>query len=304
MKTQNKKTELLIQIKNILLVIAGTLVLSFGTSVFILPFDLVTGGVSGISIVLNKLVPFEFITMDMIITAVTWILFLMGWIFLGRSFAAKTFISAIVYPIGVFLFTKLASPEFLNGFFYLRSYPNTDVSLILATLMGGTMVGAGCAITFVGGGSTGGVDVISFIICKIFKRAKSSVVFFLIDSTIILSGMFVIGSFVLTLLGILSAFVSALMIEKVFIGSSKSFIAQIITDKYEVINRDIIEKVDRGSTVIDIIGGYSGQPKKMIMVSFTVNQYAEIMNTVHKHDKTAFVTIHQAHEIRGEGWTR
>ena len=166
------------------------------------------------------------------------------------------------------------------------------------------MVGAGCAITFVGGGSTGGVDVISFIICKIFKRAKSSVVFFLIDSTIILGGMFVIGSFVLTLLGILSAFVSALMIEKVFIGSSKSFIAQIITDKYEIINRDIIEKVDRGSTVIDIIGGYSGQPKKMIMVSFTVNQYAEIMNTIHKHDKTAFVTIHQAHEIRGEGWTR
>ncbi len=304
MKIQNKKTEILVQIKNILLIIAGTLVLSFGTSVFILPFDLVTGGVSGISIVINKLIPFEFITIDMIITAVTWFLFALGWIFLGRSFAAKTFISAIVYPVGVFLFTKLASPEFLNGFFYLRTYPNTDVSLILATLMGGAMVGSGCAITFVGGGSTGGVDVISFIICKIFKRAKSSVVFFVIDATIILCGMFAIGSFVLSLLGIISAFVSALMIEKVFIGSSKSFIAQIITDKYEIINREIIEKVDRGTTVIDITGGYSGQAKKMIMVSFTVNQYAEILNVIHRNDSSAFVTIHQAHEISGEGWTR
>ncbi len=304
MKIQNKKTEILVQIKNIFLIIAGTLVLSFGTSVFILPFDLVTGGVSGISIVVNKLIPFEFITMDLIITSVTWILFLLGWIFLGRSFAAKTFISTVVYPVGVFLFTKLASPDFLNGFFYLRSYPNTDVALILATLMGGAMVGAGCAITFVGGGSTGGVDVLSFIICKIFKRAKSSVVFFVIDSTIILCGMFVIGSFVLSLLGIISAFVSALMIEKVFIGSSKSFIAQIITDKYEIINREIIEKVDRGTTVIDITGGYSGQAKKMIMVSFTVNQYAEILNVIHRNDGSAFVTIHQAHEISGEGWTR
>lgn len=299
-----KKSEIITQIKNILLVIAGTLVLSFGTSVFILPFDLVTGGVSGISIVIDKIVPFEFITVDIIITVTTWFLFFLGLFFLGKSFAAKTFISTIIYPVGVFLFTKLVSPDFLNGFFYLKAYPNTDVVILLATLMGGALIGAGCAITFIGGGSTGGVDVISFIICKIFKRAKSSVVFFLIDATIILSGMFVIGNFVLTLLGILSAYISAMMIEKVFIGNSKSFIAQIITDKYETINLEIIEKVDRGTTVIDITGGYSGLPKKMIMVSFTVNQYAEIMNIIHKNDKTAFVTIHQAHEISGEGWTR
>lgn len=303
MRIRLTKNELLEHVKNILLVICGTLVLSFGTSVFILPFDLVTGGVSGISIVINKLIPIEFITIDLIITVLTWMLFLLGLIFLGRSFAAKTLISTIIYPIGIFLFSNLASPDFLGGFFYLRSYPNTDVALILATLMGGSAVGAGCAITFIGGGSTGGVDVLSFIICKIFKRAKSSVVFFLIDTTIIVCGMFVIGNFVLTLLGVISAFVSALMIEKVFIGSSKSFIAQIITDKYEQINKEIIEKVGRGSTVINIIGGYSGQPKKMIMVSFTVNQYAEIMNIIHKNDKTAFVTIHQAHEISGEGWT-
>lgn len=304
MKKGLKRSEALIRIKNILLVIAGTLVLSFGTSIFILPFDLVTGGVSGISIVADKLIPIEFITVDMIITVITWALFLLGWIFLGKSFAAKTFISTIIYPVGVFMFARLASPDFLNGFFYLRSYPNTDVALILATIMGGALIGSGCAITFIGGGSTGGVDVISFIICKIFKRAKSSVVFFLIDSIIIISGMFVIGNFMLTLLGIISAFVSATMIEKVFIGNSKSFIAQIITDKYETINREIIEKVDRGTTVIDITGGYSGLPKKMIMVSFTVNQYAEIMNIIHRNDKTAFVTIHQAHEISGEGWTR
>lgn len=304
MKKKLTRPELLTQIKNCIFIIFGTLVLSFGTAVFILPFNLISGGVSGISIVAKKLIPFEFITTDMIITAITWMLFILGLIVLGKSFAAKTLISTIVYPIGVFLFTRLASPDFLNGFFYMKASQYTDVSLILATLMGGTLVGAGCAITFIGGGSTGGIDIIAFTVCKIFKRAKSSVVFFIIDASVVLCGMFVIGDFVLSLLGVFSAFVSALMIEKVFIGSSKSFIAQIITEKHEEINREIIGTVGRGSTVINVIGGFSGEDKKMIMVSFTVNQYAEILNVINKTDKHAFVTIHQAHEINGEGWTR
>ena len=106
------------------------------------------------------------------------------------------------------------------------------------------------------------------------------------------------------LLGIFTAVVSALMVDKVFIGSNRSFIAKIISDKYSDINKEIIERVERGSTVVDIKGGYTGKDKKMIIVSFTVNQYAEILNAINKHDKHAFVTIHQDHEINGEGWTR
>lgn len=303
MKKKITKEELMEQTKNILLVIGGTLILAFGTSIFILPFDLVTGGIAGISIIINRILPFEFITVDIIVTVLTWLLFFMGLILLGRGFAAKTLISSIVYPIGVSLFLKLAEPSFLGGFFCLTASKYADASIILAALLGGVCVGTGAAVTFLGGGSTGGVDVIAFTICKFVKRAKSSVVFFIIDAAVVLGGMFIIGDFVLTLLGVLSAFTSALMVDKVFIGSSKSFIAQIITDRYEEINRDIIN-MNRGCSVIDITGGYSGEKKKMIMVSFTLNQYAEIMNIVHRNDKTAFVTIHQAHEISGEGWTR
>lgn len=303
MKKKITKEELMEQTKNILLVIGGTLILAFGTSIFILPFDLVTGGIAGISIIINRILPFEFITVDIIVTVLTWLLFFMGLILLGRGFAAKTLISSIVYPIGVSLFLKLAEPSFLGGFFCLTASKYADASIILAALLGGVCVGTGAAVTFLGGGSTGGVDVIAFTICKFVKKAKSSVVFFIIDAAVVLGGMFIIGDFVLTLLGVLSAFTSALMVDKVFIGSSKSFIAQIITDRYEEINRDIIN-MNRGCSVIDITGGYSGEKKKMIMVSFTLNQYAEIMNIVHRNDKTAFVTIHQAHEISGEGWTR
>ena len=292
-------------LKSIMLTVVGTLVLSFGTAVFIAPFGLVAGGISGISIVVDRLIPFEFISLDMIVTAVTWILFFVGLFVLGRNFALKTLISTIIYPIGVSLFMRLATPDFLGGFFYLEGYTDyPELSRLIAALLGGTCVGGGCAITFLGGGSTGGVDIIALTICKIFKRAKSSVVLFIIDSVIVVCGMFVIGDFVISLLGILSAFVSALMVDKVFIGSSRSFIAQIITEKHVELNREIIETLDRGSTIVDVVGGYTGDKKKMLIVSFKVSQYAEVLNTVNKIDKKAFVTVHQAHEINGEGWTR
>lgn len=291
-------------LKNLGLVVLGTLILSFGTSVFLLPFNLVTGGIPGLSLVISHALNIEWLTSDLLVTILTWSFFLIGFIVLGKSFALKTLVSAIVYPIGVSIFMHFSSGDWFNGFFNLASHAHSELALIIAAVVSGICVGFGCALSFLGGGSTGGVDVIAFVICKIFKRLKSSTVMFLIDASIVVLGMFVIGDFVLSLLGVTSAFIAAYMIDKVFIGSTRSFIAQIITDKYADINKEIHEKVDRGSTIIDITGGYSGEKKKMLMVSFTVNQYAEILNIINKHDKTAFVTIHRAHEINGEGWTR
>lgn len=293
--------------KNFFLVIIGTLILAFGTSVFILPFDLVTGGVSGIAIVIDNLLPQdirEFISIDMIVTIETWLLFMIGLFVLGRSFALKTLVSSIVYPIGVSLFMKIATPEFMNGFFSLQSSEYSEISLIIASLVGGALVGTGCAVTFIGGGSTGGVDIIAFTVCKIFKKLKSSVVIFAVDAAIVALGVFVIGDFVITLLGITSAFIAALMVDKVFLGSTRSYIAQVVTDKCDEINKEIIRRVDRTTTMVNVVGGYSGEDKKMLIISFTMNQYADVMSIVTKNDKNAFITIHRAHEINGEGWTR
>jgi uncharacterized membrane-anchored protein YitT (DUF2179 family) len=107
MRTKFTKPEILTALKNIFLVIVGTLILSFGAAIFIIPFDLVTGGISGIAIILNKVIPIEFLTVDVIITITTWLLFFAGLFILGKSFALKTLISTIIYPIGVSLFMKL-----------------------------------------------------------------------------------------------------------------------------------------------------------------------------------------------------
>ena len=296
-------------VRSIILVTVGTLILSFGTSLFLMEFDLVAGGVSGIAIVLDRIVSdfvpqLRFVTINMIIAILTWTLFFIGHFVLGKGFALKTLLSSAIYPLGIAFFSRLADPDILGGFFYLKGYEtHSEIALILASVLGGACVGAGCSITFIGGGSTGGIDIIAFTVCKIFKRAKSSTVLFIIDAAIVISGMFVIQNLIISLLGMISAFVSALTVDKIFIGSNRSFIAQIISCKHEAINREILDRIGRGTTIVEVKGGYTGESKKMITVSFTVNQYAELLSTVSRHDKKAFVTILRAHEINGEGFT-
>jgi uncharacterized membrane-anchored protein YitT (DUF2179 family) len=304
MKIKMTKADLLKSAKHIALIIVGTLILALGTSLFMLPYDLVTGGISGYAIVLSQIIPSEILTVEVIITILTWVTFFLGLIFLGKTFAMKTLVSTIVYPIGVAIFSNITNPEFMGGFFNLQLSQHSGVGVLLAALFSGVLIGFGCALTFLGGGSTGGVDVIAFIACKIFKRLRSSVAIFVVDASAVLFGMFVIGDFVLSLLGIVSAFVAALVVDKVFIGGTKAFVAHIVTDKYEEINQLIIEKLDRTTTIVDVTGGYSKMGKKMLMVSFSMNEYSELMSIITKNDREAFLTVNQAHEIHGEGWTK
>jgi len=301
---QLDKNTLTKNLKNVFFVVIGTLILSVGTAVFLLPFDLITGGLSGYAIVLSRFIPESLLTVDAIIAVLSWATFFLGFIVLGKGFAAKTLISTIVYPIGISLVLRLVDPNVLGGFFCIAQSRYGDISILLAAVFGGVLQGLGCALSFVGGGSTGGTDIIAFVICKIFKRIKSSVMIFIVDAAAIVLGVFVVKDLTATMLGIVTAFVGSLVIDKVFVGGSKAYVASIITDAPEAINELIIEKLERTTTMHDAIGGYSHKPKKVVMVSFSMNQYSELMNIISRCDADAFMTISKAHEINGEGWTR
>ena len=288
--------------KNIFLTIAGTVILAFGTAVFIIPFDIVAGGMSSIAIILSKIL--TFLTVEQLITIVTWVLFFMGLIILGKDFAIKTLISAIVYPVAISLLGKLVSPDVLGGFFDIKNSGHEEIALLMAAVVGGVFIGAGCAVTFLGGGSTGGTDIIAFTLCKFFKKWRSSVVIFITDAVTIALGMFILNDFIISLLGVLSALVSAIVVDKVFLGGSRAFVAQIITTNPDQITAEVIEKLKRTTTIVDVTGGYTKENKKMVMVSFTMSQYVDLMSIVNRADGLAFVTVHSAHEIIGEDWTR
>ena len=298
------KQRIINTLKNFSLVILGTVILAFGTAVFIIPFDLIVGGMSGFAIIIDKCIPFEFITIDLIITVMTWILFLIGFLVLGKTFAMQTLVSTIFYPPMITLFSKLVDPNVFGGVFYLADSPHSELALIISAIFGGVLMGTGCALAFLGGGSTGGTDIIAFVVCKLFKHLTSSVAMFVTDAIPIILGVFILKDLILSLVGIISVFVSALMIDKIFVGGKKALTAQIISEKFDAINEDIISRLERTSTIVNVTGGYSQEKKKMLLVTFSIRQYSELLNIIDRNDPNAFVTVHRAHEIYGEDWTR
>ena len=310
------------EIFNMLYVLLGTVSMAVAVGMFLKPFNLVTGGISGLSIALYNITNKFFTipiagrdyTMEIYTAIITWALFFIGWIFLGRKFALKTVVSSISYTVLLPIITTLtASDWFFGGMFDLTKYVadngtgnsgNFYAAAIVAAVFGGVLIGVGCALTFRGGGSTGGLDILALIVVKYAKRVKSSVMVFVFDASVVVFGIFAVRDFIMSLLGITSAFVVAFVIDKVFIGEKKAFIANIISDEHTKIRKAIISKLDRTCTIIEAKGGYTDTKRPIIMVSFTMPEYAALLAIVDSIDKNAFITIHRAQEINGEGFTK
>lgn len=287
------------KIKKILLVILGSVILGLGTGIFLTPYNIISGGVSGIAIIINH---FTSLSIDTMITALTWGFFLLGWVLLGNEFAAKTIVSAIVYPLASMLGSFLQENTMLN----LQTIVNVDgvdlptVNYLISALVGGVFVGSGCALTYLGGGSTGGVDVITLSVQK-YTGIKASVPYLLIDTTIILLGLIFVNDFDVTLMGIMSSFVASFMVNKLF-DTEKNVVVNIISQKYEELNQFILKKLNRGSTLVRGEGGYSQKDITILQVVCDIKEYYILEDIIAKVDPNAFVFSNKASYVRGEGF--
>ncbi len=285
-------------IKNLLYVIIGSLLLSFACAFFYLPHSIISGGISGIAIILNSLIKtnLTWLNEEFYIVILEWLFFILGFLILGKKFAFQTLCSTIVFPIGVYIF----------GFIYenvsvFQLEPST-INYLLSALFGGLLTGIGVGITFLGGGSTGGVDIPTLIFYK-YLKIKVSISSFVIDTTVIIAGIFVIQKFDLALIGIIAAFVAAIAMDKIFLGGKATCMAYIISEKYEEINKFILNKMERGTTLLDAQGGYSGNKIKVIQVCFNIKEYSILKNAIQNIDEYAFFSVVKAHEITGEGFS-
>lgn len=199
--------------KNFFGVFFGTLLLSFGTTVFILPFELITGGLSAIALIIAEIVPKQILTPNKIITVLSWSLFLLGRLTLGKSFSHKTLLSTLVYPLGLFLFRPLAG----YGLWDLQSVFGYESAMLPAAVLGGLFVGIGCAMTFGSGGSTGGVDILALFIARRAPGVRYEMVIFAIDVFVIVLGFFIHQNLRHSFLGILCTAITAFTIDRFFV---------------------------------------------------------------------------------------
>lgn len=293
------------QVLNYFLIILGTFLLAFGSVIFLEKSNLVAGGVSGIAIIVQHISRVAtgneaLLIYDYVIYGLMVAFWVIGLIFLGKDFALKTLLSTLVYMGLSTLFLRV--PFFKELAIQFASSGDAG-NLILCAIFGGVFIGAGVAITFLGGGSTGGVDVLQLIISK-YTRIKESISSFIIDAVVIVVGMCVMQQWIPALCGILSSVVTAALIEIVYIRNQTAYQVDIISQKWEEISKYAQDELERGATIIRAEGGYKGDERVILRVVFDKSQYDKIRHFIASVDPNAFVTFTQTNAVFGEGFKK
>lgn len=274
-------------LKDLSFVVVGNLVLSIGIAFFILPNNILSGGVAGIAIALSAVVPIE---TTLMINCFTIALFFVGFIILGKGFALKTLVSTILYPSFLWILTTYCSH------IVVTSDPT------LASLYGGAFVGIGVGLVFRTGASTGGMDIPPLVVNK-FTHINLSTLVLITDGLTVLLGMSIHG-IEPALIGLLSVFSGAYMVNMtLMMGLSEAKSIMIISDKNDEIYEQISTRVQRGGTMLDAKGAYTNKKKPVLMVIVLKKQFPLASRIIQSIDPNAFVIINDVKEVQGEGFT-
>lgn len=290
------------QFLNYFLVILGTFLLSFGAAVFLSEPHIVNGGVGGIAVIVQYFVP-GFDCYDIVVAALTVFFWFIGLIFVGKDFALKTALASALYIGFIFMFKRVPFfQDLAKEFAGTKDGATSQIgNLILCGIFGGVFVGGGVAVAFLGGGSTGGIDVLQVLMRK-HLNIKENVSSIILEGIVIIVGMAAMRLWNEALCGILCAFVSALVIEAVYVKSQTAYQVDIISNEWEKISWFAQDQLGRGATIIHAQGGYKGEERIILRIVFDKPQYDQLRNFIAKVDPKAFVTFTQTNAVYGEGF--
>nr|WP_304216889.1 YitT family protein [Fredinandcohnia onubensis] len=272
------------KVKEFIYILLGSATVALSFNLFLLPNKVASGGVSGISTILNSLFGWE-------AAYVQWAfnipLFIAGIIFLGKMYGARTLIGTLFLPFVVYLSRNLEPATF---------------DPLLGALFGGIGVGLGLGITFRGNASTGGTDLAAQIVHKFTGISLGKSVAF-IDGLIVLTAaiVFDIESGLYALIGL---FVTSKTIDLVQVGLGNSKMALIITNRQDEVRQEIFDKLDRGVTKLSGYGGYTDDERPMLMCVVDQKEFTKLKQVVQSIDTSAFVVVMDAAEVLGEGFKR
>jgi len=275
---------------DILVIFLGNLCIAAAVSFFVIPHKLLVGGTSGIAVAFNAFFGFP---EELVIKALTYGLFALGAVILGKGFFFKTIASALMYPVlltltGV-LYEKVPKELFM-----------TDT--LTAIICTGALVGFGIGIVYRRNASTGGMDIIPLIINK-YTGIPLHLLLFMVDGFTVLLGVIAYG-LQAAIYGVISVVLCSFVIDKtILLGAKQVKQVQIISEDSEQILEEILQDLDRGCTIVESRGGYTKEKRDLLMVVVPMNQYRKLIDVVHSIDKSAFVIVSDINEIKGRGFT-
>ena len=277
-----------IQIKqgiiNILGTILGAGIMAFGTSSFLLPNQLSSGGLSGIATITYYLLK---IPMGAMIMALNIPLFILAGYRLGKEFFAKSLIGTVSLSVFIDIFDK---------------YPAITNDRFLACIYGGALIGIGTAIILKVGASTGGTDLIATVIKGYDPYISMSRYLIIMDIVIISLNVLFFKHIEIGLYSAIAIYLYGQMIDIIFEGVYYTKLMFIISDKNEEISKAIGENVKRGVTGLYGKGMYKNEDKLVLICATSRNDTAKIKDVAKKIDEKCFIVIGNVREVLGKGF--
>jgi uncharacterized membrane-anchored protein YitT (DUF2179 family) len=280
---KNKKQLL----KKTAVILLGNAIYALAAAYFILPVGLITGGTTGIGIFINHYTGFE---ISLFVSIFNLVMFVLGALVLGKNFALTTLVSTFCYPV------------FLRAAQYMVSVTGElTADPMLCTIFAGVMIGVGIGMVIQEGASTGGMDIPPLIVQK--KTGISvSVMMYVFDFLILLLQM-TFSNREQVLYGILMICIYTFTLEEFLLFGKSRVQIKIISEKYQEINDAILNRLDRGTTLFEIEGGYKRIEKYAILTVVNRRELFHVNELAKAIDPDAFIIIGQVKEVRGRGFT-
>lgn len=264
---------------------AGGALYAAAVRVFLAPNDILLGGFTGISTVLHHLFG----------TPIGTVVFLLNIPLLVLAY--RKFGAAFLLRTGL---ATLLSSAFMDLFaLFLPVYTGDR---LLGALFGGILGGAGLGLVFLRGATTGGADILSKLLRLKFPQMSMGRLILLLDLAVVLLSFAVYRSFEAVLYSLVAIYVSAQAVDLAQTGLSHDKLLFIVTEKGETAVREIVETLDRGVSVLDVRGGYTGEKRQMLFCAVRASDAARLAKAVRALDDSAFIVISDISDVLGEGF--
>lgn len=246
------------------------------------------GGITGVGQIINHFIPGIPIGTAVILLNIP--LFLLGWRLLGGHLLVSSLYAMLVSSVFV---------DLLHLFYTFQ-----PMEPFLACVFGGVIIGLSLGIIFLQGATTGGTDLIARLLKLKLAWLPMGKLLMLVDLLVIAAVALVFRSIYSALYGVVTLYLSSFVMDQVLYGIDNAKVAYIISPEYKKINDAVIRDMERGVTILNGTGGWTGEDKRVLLVAFKQRQIVALKRTVKEIDPEAFLIVCPAHEVLGNGFRR
>lgn len=273
-------------IKEYFMIFAGSLFYAAGFQIFLYRNDIITGGVTGIAMIINLI---SHLPVGILVIIMNIPLFIMARMSFGRR---STIASLICMTVSSLMIDAIA----------LYSIDLGNVDMMVSSIYGGLLMGIGLGVVYLTGATTGGVDIMAKFLRSKWQHINLGTIILILDIVVIVVFAISFKKVESALYALIAMFINATVVDVVLYGLKSSKACYIISEKSDTIKQRLLDELDRGVTVLLGEGGYTGERKDILLCTINKRQISQVRSIIKQEDSAAFVMVSDVRDVFGDGF--